>query len=56
MVAADPARYELHYQDETHLETNPYLCCVWHRKGVQATLPAVGTNLNSTPDLARNSR
>lgn len=27
-VAQEPERYELHYQDETHLETNPYLCRV----------------------------
>jgi hypothetical protein len=47
-VEADPTHYELHYQDETHLETNPYLCAVWHRKGVQATLPAAGTNRRLT--------
>lgn len=47
-MEADPARCELHYQDETHMETNPYLCCVWHRKGVQATLPAAGTNRRLT--------
>jgi transposase len=47
-VAAAPERYELHHQDETHLETNPYLCRVWHRKGVQPTLPAVGTNRRVT--------
>ena len=47
-MAADPARYELHHQDETHLETNPYLCRVWHRKGVQPTLPAAGTNRRVT--------
>ncbi len=29
------AIYELHYEDETHLETNPYLGRVWHRRGEQ---------------------
>jgi transposase len=38
----------LHHQDETHVETNPYLTRVWHRRGVQATLPAVGTNRRVT--------
>jgi DDE superfamily endonuclease len=47
-VRAEPARYELHYQDETHLETNPYLCRIWHRRGHQATLPGVGTNRRVT--------
>jgi hypothetical protein len=47
-VAAEPARYEMHYQDETHVETNPYLCKVWHRRGVQPTLPAAGTNRRVT--------
>jgi hypothetical protein len=47
-VARDPARYELHYQDETHVETNPYLCRVWHRRGAQPTVPAVGTNRRVT--------
>jgi transposase len=47
-VARDPARYELHYQDETHVETNPYLCRVWHRRGTQPTVPAVGTNRRVT--------
>jgi hypothetical protein len=47
-VAADPERYELHHQDETHLETNPYLCRVWHRVGEQPTLPAAGTNRRVT--------
>jgi hypothetical protein len=43
-VAAAPDRYELHYEDETHVETNPYLCKIWHRRGVQPTVPAAGTN------------
>jgi transposase len=38
----------MHYQDETHMETNPYLCKVWHRRGVQARLPAAGTNRRVT--------
>jgi hypothetical protein len=42
-VRAEPERYELHYQDETHLQTNPSLCRVWHRRGTQPTLPGVGT-------------
>ncbi len=48
MVAAAPERYELHHEDETHLETNPYLSRVWHRRGVQARVPAVGTNRRLT--------
>jgi hypothetical protein len=47
-VAADPAHLELHHQDETHVETNPYLGRVWHRRGVQPTVPAAGTNRRLT--------
>lgn len=47
-MAAAPERYELHHQDETHVETNPYLCRVWHRRGEQPTLPAAGTNRRVT--------
>ncbi len=47
-MAAEPDRYELHYQDETHVETNPYLTRVWHRRGVQPTVPAAGTNRRLT--------
>ena len=47
-MRAERARYELHFQDETHLETNPYLCRVWHRRGQQPTLPGVGTNRRVT--------
>jgi hypothetical protein len=47
-VAAEPERYEMHYQDETHVETNPYICKVWHRRGVQPRLPAAGTNRRVT--------
>ena len=47
-MAAEPERYELHHQDETHLETNPYVTRMWHRRGVQPTLPAAGTNRRLT--------
>jgi transposase len=47
-VAAATAAYELHYQDETHLDTTPYLTRVWHRVGVQPTVPAAGTNRRLT--------
>lgn len=43
-----PDCYEFHHEDETHLETNPYLSRVWHRKGIQPTLPAAGTNRRVT--------
>jgi len=48
MVAAAPERYELHHEDEAHLETNPYLSRVWHRRGRQARITAVGTNRRLT--------
>jgi hypothetical protein len=47
-VAAAPDRYELHFEDETHVETNPYLTRVWHRRGQQPTVPAAGTNRRLT--------
>ncbi len=47
-MAATPERYELHFEDETHLETNPYLGRVWHRVGQQPVLPAAGTNRRLT--------
>jgi transposase len=47
-VRQDPEHRELHFQDETHLETNPYLSRVWHRRGRQATLPAAGTTRRLT--------
>ena len=47
-MAAAPERYELHYEDETHLETNPHLGRVWHRIGTQPTVPAAGTNRRLT--------
>lgn len=47
-MAAAPAEWEFHHQDETHAETNPYLCAVWHRVGAQPTLPAAGANRRLT--------
>jgi transposase len=47
-VAAAPERYEFHHEDETHVETHPYLTRVWHRRGVQPTVPAAGTNRRLT--------
>jgi hypothetical protein len=47
-VRAEPARDERPFEDETHRETNPYLCRVWHRRGQQPTLPGVGTNRRVT--------
>jgi len=38
----------LHHEDETHLETNPHLARVWHRRGKQATIPAAGSNRRLT--------
>ena len=47
-MQADPATDEVHVEDETHLETNPYLGRVWHRVGQQPVLPAAGTNRRLT--------
>ena len=47
-MATAPERYELHHQDETHLDTNPHLCRMDHRIGQQPTLPAAGTNRRVT--------
>ena len=47
-MAAAPDRYELHHEDETHVETNPYLGRVWHRVGRQPTVAAAGTNRRVT--------
>jgi transposase len=47
-VRAAAGGFEFHYQDETHLETNPYLTRVWHKIGVQPTVPAAGTNRRLT--------
>jgi transposase len=59
-VRAEPEQYELHFQDETHLETNPYLCRTWHRRGKQSTLGAAGTNRRVTVfgsvDVLRRAR
>ncbi len=59
-MRAEPEKYELHFQDETHLETNPHLARTWHRKGQQPTLPGVGTNRRVTVfgsvDVLRRAR
>ncbi len=47
-MTAEPDRYELHFEDETHVETNPYLGRIWHRVGQQPVLPAAGTNRRLT--------
>lgn len=47
-MAAEPDRFEFHHEDETHVETNPYLGRVWHRRGQQPTVPAAGTNRRLT--------
>lgn len=47
-VAADPEQYELHFEDETHLDTNPTISRVWHRRGTQTVVPAAGTNRRIT--------
>ncbi len=47
-MAREPERYEFHHEDETHLETNPYLAGVWHRRGEQPMVPAAGTNRRLT--------
>lgn len=47
-MAAHPERYELHFEDETHLDTNPHLGRVWHRIGQQPRVPAAGTNRRLT--------
>ena len=38
----------MHFEDETHLDTNPYLSRVWHRIGEQPTVPAAGANRRLT--------
>lgn len=47
-MTAQPERYELHFEDETHLDTNPSLNRVWHRVGEQPSVPAAGTNRRLT--------
>jgi hypothetical protein len=37
-VAAEPERYEMHYQDETHLETNLDICRVGVGNGVSSVI------------------
>ena len=46
----------MHYEDETHVETNPYLARVWHRRGAQPTLPAAGTNRRLTVFGSKEAR
>jgi len=55
-VASEPARYEMHYQDETHVETNPYLAKQWHRIGRQQRIASVGVNRRVTVFGSRESR
>jgi transposase len=43
-VQIAPEQYELHYQDETHVETNSYLAKQWHRIGRQQRIASVGVN------------
>lgn len=47
-MAAAPDEWELHFADETHVETNPRLYRLWHRVGTQPTVPAAGTNRRLT--------
>ncbi len=47
-MAEQAERYELHYQDETHVETNPYLAKQRHRIGVQQRIASVGVNRRVT--------
>ena len=47
-MAHAPDQYELHYQDETHIETNPYLARQWHRIGTQQRIASVGVNRRVT--------
>ncbi len=47
-MASAPERYELRYQDETHVETNPYLARQWHRIGRQRRIASVGVNRRVT--------
>jgi hypothetical protein len=55
-VTSDPARYELQYQDETHVETNPYLARQWHRIGRQQRIASVGVNRRVTVFGSEESR
>ncbi len=53
---SEPERYELHYQDETHVETNPYLAKQWHRIGQQQRIASVGVNRRVTVFGSKESR
>ena len=55
-VASAPERYELQYQDETHVETNPYLAKQWHRIGQQQRIASVGVNRRVTVFGSKESR
>jgi transposase len=55
-VASAPERYELHYQDETHVETNPYLAKQWQRIGMQRRIASVGVNRRVTVFGSKESR
>src|SRR4051812_11157012 len=55
-LASAPERYELHYQDETHVETNPYLAKQWHRIGRQQRIASVGVNRRGTGFGSKESR
>ncbi|MDQ6907163.1 MAG: IS630 family transposase, partial [Chloroflexota bacterium] len=55
-VAQAPERYERRYQDETHVETNPYLAKQWHRIGKQQRIASVGVNRRVTVFGSKESR
>ncbi len=55
-MASEPAQYERQYQDETHVETNPYLAKQWHRIGRQQRIASVGVNRRVTVFGSKESR
>jgi DDE superfamily endonuclease len=55
-LAQAPDRYELHYQDETQVETNPYLAKQWQRIGTQRRIASVGVNRRVTVFGSKESR
>jgi len=55
-VASEPEQYKLHYQDETHVETNPSLARQWHRIGRQQRIASVGVNRRVTVFGSTESR
>ncbi len=55
-MAQEPEQYELQYQDETHVETNPYLAKQWHRIGRQQRIASVGVNRRVTVFGSKESR